>query len=143
VGRAIEALEPSRRRVLEQARPGVLGLADDLGVRVLRGLLGEGGRVRPADHDRDTPAPERVGHLVGMQRRGRGRGDPDQVGRAVEVEALDDLVGVVDVVLARGQGRDQRHRELRELNQARPAQATRLRRLGGDQVNAHRPDRTR
>jgi hypothetical protein len=45
-----------------------------------------------------------------MQRRGRGRGDPDQVGRAVDVEALDDLVGVVEVVPARGQGRDPRSR---------------------------------
>ncbi len=127
MGRAVKALEPSGRRVLEQAGPGVLGLTYDHRVGVRRGLLGEGGRVRPADHDRDAPAPERVGHLVGMQRRGRGRGDPDQVGRAVEVEALDDLVGVVDVVLARGQGRDQRHRELGELDQARAPQPARLR----------------
>ena len=101
------------------------------------GLLGEGGRVRAAHHDRDASAPERVGHLIGVQRRGRGRGDPDQVGGPVEIEALDDLVGVIHVVLAWGQGCDQWHGELRELDEARPAQAARLRRLGGDQVDSH------
>jgi hypothetical protein len=122
VGRAVEAREPSRRRVLEQAGPGVLGLADDHRVGVLGGLLGQRGRVRPAHHHRDPPTPERVRHRVGVRRRGRRRGDADQVGGAVEVEALDDLVGVVDVVLARGQGRDQGHGELGELDQARATQ---------------------
>jgi hypothetical protein len=55
---------------------------------------------------------------------------------------LDDLVRVRHFVLARREGRDQRHGELRKLDQPALAEAPRPRRLGGDQVDAHEPDRT-
>ena len=38
--------------------------------------------------------------------------------------------------------RDQRHGELRELDQTATAEASRFGRLGSDQVNAHEPDGT-
>ncbi len=143
VARAVDGLEPPRGRMLEQTRPRVLRLAHHHRIGVLGGFPGEGGRVGAADHDGHPPAPEHVGDRVGVRRRRRGRGDPDQVRRAIEIEPLDDLVGVVDVVLRRGQGRDQRHRELRELDQARPAQSARLRRFRGDQVDPHVRSRRR
>ena len=66
----------------------------------------------------------------------------DQVRRDVEGHRLDDLVRVRDHVLARRESRDQRHGELGKLDEPAAAEASRLRRLGRDQVHAHGPDRT-
>ena len=118
-------------------RPRVLGLAYDDSVGVARGLLGESRRVRSADDDGHAAAAEFPGKTIGVKS-GRRRGcDPHEVRRHVEPHRLDDLVRVRNRVLGRRERRDQRHRELRELDQAAVAEAPRLRRLGGDQMNTH------
>jgi hypothetical protein len=55
---------------------------------------------------------------------------------------LDDFVRMRNRVFGRRERSDQRHGELRELNQTATAKASRLRRFRGDQVNAHEPDAT-
>ena len=76
-------------------------------------------------------------------KRGRRRGgDRHEVRRLVEPHPLDDFVRMRNRVLGRREGRDQRHGELRELNETATAEAARLRRLAGDQVNTHEPDGT-
>jgi len=124
-------------RVVEDARPRVLGLAHDDDIGVAGGLLGQSGRVRSAEHDGHAAAAKLPGEVVGVQGGRRGRGDPHQVGRRVEPHQLDDLVRMPDVVLTRRERRDQRHRELGELDQPGATQVPRRGRFGGDQVDVH------
>ena len=83
-GRDVDRLELPAASVVEDARPRVLGLADDDGVGVARGLLGESGRVRSADHDRHAAAAELAGETVGVKSGRRRGGDPHEVRRRVE-----------------------------------------------------------
>ncbi len=140
--RDVDRLELPAARVVEDARPRVLGLAHDHCVGMARGLLGESRRVGSADHHGHAATTELAREAVGVESRGRRGGDRHEVRRHVEPHRLDDFVRVRNRVLGRRQRRDQRHGELRELDQTATAKASRLRRLGGDQVNAHESDGT-
>lgn len=140
--RYVDLLELAAARIVENARPRILGLADDDGVGVAGGLLRKSGRMRSADHDGHAATGKLPGEVIGVECGRRGCGDPHQVSRSVEPNRFDDLVRVRDVVLARGECRDQRHGELGKLDQPAVTQSARPGRLGGDQVDAHRPHRT-
>jgi hypothetical protein len=123
--------------VVEDARPRVFGFAADDRVGMPRGFIGKGRRVSTAEDDRHAAAPEFAGEAVGVPGRGGRGGDADQIDRRVEADTVDDFVRVRDGVLPRREGRDERHGELRELDQAAAAQAARLERFCRDQVDAH------
>ena len=85
--------------------------------------------MRPADHDRHAATPELPGERVGVKRGGRRGGDPHEIRRHGRSRTGSTISSVcVTIVLARRERRDQRHRELRKLNQAPP----RSRRDSGD-----------
>ena len=92
--RDVDRLELSALSVVEDARPRVLGLGDDDGIGVARGLLGKSGCVWPSDHDGHAAAAEPPGEVVGVQGGRRRRSDPHEVRRGVEPHRLDDLVRV-------------------------------------------------
>ncbi len=141
-GRDVDLLELPATGVIEDARPRVLGLAHDDGVGVAGGLLGKSGGMRSADHDGHAAAAKLPREVIGVESGRRGRRDPHEVGRSVEPHRFDDFVRVPDMVLAWGERRDQRHGELGELDQPSAAEQPRRGRLGGDQEDAHGPDRT-
>jgi hypothetical protein len=141
--RDVDRLESPAPRIVEDARPRVFRFADDDSVGMARGFLGKSGGVRSADHHRHAAAAELAGECVGVKRGRRRRGDPHQVRRRVEVDRIDDLVGVRNAVLGRRERRHQRHGELRKLNEAGSAKTPRLRRFSGDQMHSHREDGTR
>jgi hypothetical protein len=103
----------------------------------MRGLIGEGGCVRTADHYRDATASERSRQAVRVNRGRRRRRNGHEVRRRVEANPLHDFIRMRHRVLGRCERRDQRHGELRELNETASAKAPRLRRLRRDQMNAH------
>src|SRR5262249_16021483 len=105
-------------------------------------LLGKTGGMWSADYDGHAAPAKLAREVVGVKNGGRGRRDSHENRRRVEPYGFDDLVRVPDMVLTRGERRDQWHGELGELDQPRATQLPRRERLGGDQVDAHRPDRT-
>ena len=104
--RHVNLLQLPAASVVEDVRPGVLGLAHDDGVGVASGLLGKSRRMRSADHDRHPAAAELPRDVVGMESRRRRRSDPHEIRRGVEPHPFDDLVRVRDLVLGRRQRRD-------------------------------------
>jgi hypothetical protein len=72
-----------------------------------------------------------------MKSRRRRSGDSYEVRRSIEPNRFDNLIGVCDVMLTWSERRDQRHGELRKLNQSAIAETPRLRRLCSDQMNTH------
>lgn len=93
--------------------------------------------VRSAKHHTHASTTKLVRKTIRMQSRGRRRRDPYEVCRSVEAHTLDDLIGMRDSMRGRCERSDQRHRQLRELNQAPSTQVSGLRRFGSNQVNAH------
>lgn len=88
------------------------------------GFLGKRCRVRAADDDGHSATTEFAREVVGVKCGRRGRCDPDEVCRLIEAYRFNDLVGVGDDVLAGSQRCDERHGELRELDQAPATQPT-------------------
>ena len=108
-----------------------------------RGLVGESGRVDTTDHDADPPSAKLASEGIRVKS-GRCRGrNRHEVRRQVEAHRLDDFVRVRDRVLWWRERRDQRHGELRKLNQTATTETSGLRRLRGDQVNTHTSGATR
>jgi hypothetical protein len=103
---------------MEHTRPCVLGLANDNRVGVPRSFLSKSRRVRTADHHREAASPEFSREPICMQS-GRRRGsDSYEVRRHVESHRLDNLIRMRDHMLRWSERRNQRHRQLWELNQA-------------------------
>src|SRR5262249_52956052 len=120
-----------------------LSLAHNNCVGVARGLLGERGRVWSADHNGHGAATEFPGETVSVKCGRCCGGNPYQVRRYFKPHRFRDSVRVPDHVFSRRERRDERHGELRELDQAAVAKSARLGRLSGNQVNTHELDATR
>jgi len=102
---------------VRQLRPRGLAFAHHDGVGVPGGFVGQQGGVRPADDDGDAAAAVLTGQSERVRRGGGVGGDADYVYRLVEIDLLDDFVGVGDVPVAGGVGGQQGHGELGEADQ--------------------------
>jgi hypothetical protein len=137
--RPVDPLGPPRREIGEEGRPGVLAGADEEGVGVRRGLLGQRGDVQTSERDVDPPAPVVVREPV----RPRGRGDVDldhhQVRAVVDAERLDVLVLQVHLGIGRQVARQRGEAEGRKQRVLdRPEErAQRLGQRRQDHLHAH------
>jgi hypothetical protein len=102
-------LEPPRREVFQEAGEAEFGLADDQGVGVRLGVVGDERDVGAAEHDRGTEPAEPGGQFVGVGRARRDEGQPDQVEGLAPRDGFTELVDVTDLPLRREEGRQVRH----------------------------------
>jgi hypothetical protein len=114
VHRALVAIKRAQRAapvVLEQPRPELLRLADHDRVGVGRAVVRADGGVDAAHDHGDAAPPVGARDLRGAVNRVHLHRQPDQVGRIIEPDALDVLVGQAHLVLARGQCAEDQQRE--------------------------------
>jgi len=133
----VDLPEPAARRVLDDDRPGPLGLADDHRVRVFARLVGQQRRVGAAEDDQ-TPAPAKgVGQRIDVVGVGRIAGDADQVGGGVEIDALVVLIDYRDPVGRSNEAGEVGHRQLDEVVELTAAERFDEAILGSDEQDAH------
>ena len=80
-GRLVVArLQLAVGKITQQLRPGIFGVADDDGIGVRLGVVGNERYVRPAEHDRDAALPKMIGQFISAHRRAGDDGQPNEVG---------------------------------------------------------------
>jgi hypothetical protein len=97
--RAVQGRGAAGAEVGEERGPGVLAGAQENGIGVRRGLVGERCDMEAAQCDIDAALPIVVGDPVRTGRRGDVHLDDDEVGCIVEVDRLDVFVMERDLVV--------------------------------------------
>ena len=104
-------------KIPQQLRPHQLPLTNYYCVGVLSHFVGQQGGVRTADCNRHTAPAKFARQGIGMWRGRCVCGDAHEVRGFVEINPLDNLIGMAHLPMVRGPGRQQRHRELGKSNQ--------------------------
>ena len=79
--------------------------------------------MRSAQNDAPAAGAELTSQPIDMRRGRRVTGDRDQICIALQIDRLNDLVGVMQLYARRRIGCEQRHRELRKPDQPPFAQS--------------------
>jgi len=119
---AIDLLPPAACEVIDDLRPDELPFADHQRVGVAQGIRRHGGDVRSAQNDAPAAGAQLPGQPIRVRRRRGVTGDRNQICVAVQVDGLNDLVGVVQLHARRRVGCEQGHCELRKPDQSPFAQ---------------------
>ena len=88
----VARLESAGGEIAQELRPGVLGVADDDGVGVRGGVIGDERDMRSAEDDGEAAAAEMIGERVGADGGAGDHGEADQVRVEVERDVGDALV---------------------------------------------------
>ncbi len=91
-GLVITRLHLAIRKVTEQLRPRIFGIAGDDGVGVWLGVVRDKRHMRPTQHNLNTTLPKVIRQFVGANRRPGDNGQPNEVGIQAERHVGDAFV---------------------------------------------------